>query len=143
MDLPLRSIAAVRQREIGSRGACRRARNARHKMLIRVFLGWLRGESRHCKMVAVPTLSQEDAKRPSRERESLVGERTRIINRMKAALIRLGIRDFKPGLLKAPQRLGELRTPEEVPIPPNMLDELRRDMARLGACPCNRQVSLA
>src|ERR1700686_3178074 len=49
MDLPLRSIAAVRQREIGSRGACRRARNARHKMLIRVFLGWLRGESRHCK----------------------------------------------------------------------------------------------
>jgi transposase len=81
------------------------------EMLIRVFLGWLRGESRHCKMVAVPTLSQEDAKRPSRERESLVGERTRIINRMKAALIRLGIRDFKPGLLKAPQRLGELRTP--------------------------------
>jgi transposase len=102
------------------------------EMLIRVFLGWLRGESRHCKMVAVPTLSQEDAKRPSRERESLVGERTRIINRMKAALIRLGIRDFKPGLLKAPQRLGELRTPEEVPIPPNMLDELRRDMARLA-----------
>jgi transposase len=96
------------------------------EMLIRVFLGWLRGESRHCKMVAVPTLSPEDAKRPSRERESLVGERTRIINRMKAALIRLGIRDFKPGLLKAPQRLGELRTPEEVPIPPNMLDELRR-----------------
>jgi transposase len=102
------------------------------EMLIRVFLGWLRGESRHCKMVAVPTLAQEDAKRPSRERESLVGERTRIINRMKAALIRLGIRDFKPGLLKAPQRLGELRTPEEVPIPPNMLDELRRDMARLA-----------
>jgi transposase len=102
------------------------------EMLIRVFLGWLRGESRHCKMVSVPTLSQEDAKRPSRERESLVGERTRIINRMKAALIRLGIRDFKPGLLKAPQRLGELRTPEEVPIPPNMLDELRRDMARLA-----------
>jgi transposase len=25
------------------------------EMLIRVFLGWLRGESRHCKMVAVPT----------------------------------------------------------------------------------------
>src|SRR6202043_153851 len=70
------------------------------EMLIRVFLGWLRGEPRHCKMVAIPTLEEEDAKRPSRERESLVGERTRIINRMKAALIRLGIRGFKPQLRK-------------------------------------------
>ena len=43
------------------------------EMLIRVFLGWLRGEPRHCKMVAIPTLEEEDAKRPSRERESLVG----------------------------------------------------------------------
>jgi transposase len=102
------------------------------EMLIRVFLGWLRGEARHCKMVAVPTLEEEDAKRPSRERESLVGERTRIINRMKAALIRLGIRGFKPELLKAPERLEALRTPEEVPIPPNMLAEMQRDMARLA-----------
>ena len=45
-------------------------------MLMRVFLGWLRGERGHCGMVAIPTLEEEDAKRPSRERESLVGERT-------------------------------------------------------------------
>src|SRR6266436_6448079 len=64
-------------------------------MLMRVFLGWLRGERGHCRMVAIPTLEEEDAKRPSRERESLVGERTRIINRMKSALARLGIRGFK------------------------------------------------
>ena len=51
---------------------------------------------------------------------------------MKAALIRLGIRGFKPELLKAPQRLEALRTPEEIPIPPNMLAEMRRDMARLA-----------
>src|SRR6476620_7806082 len=63
---------------------------------------------------------------------SLVGERTRIINRMKAALIRLGIRGFKPELLKAPQRLEAQYTAEGVPIPPNMLEELRRDMARLA-----------
>ena len=102
------------------------------EMLIRVFLGWLRGEPRHCKMVAIPTLEEEDARRPSREREILVGERTRIINRMKAALVRLGIRGFKPGLLTAPQKLDALRTPEETPIPPNMLDEMRRDMDRLA-----------
>src|SRR5450759_2208402 len=102
------------------------------EMLIRVFLGWLRGEPRHCKMVAIPTLEEADARRPSRERESLIGERTRIINRMKAALIRLGIRGFKPELLKAPQRLEAQYTAEGVPIPPNMLYYLLRYMARLA-----------
>jgi transposase len=43
------------------------------ELLKRGFLGWLRGERGHCKMVAVPTLAEEDAKRPSRERETLVG----------------------------------------------------------------------
>jgi transposase len=102
------------------------------EMLIRVFLGWLRGEPRHCKMVAIPTLEEEDSRRPGRERESLVGERTRIINRTKSALARLGIRGFKPELKKSPQRLDALRTPEGVPIPPNMLAEIRRDMTRLA-----------
>ena len=101
-------------------------------MLMRVFLGWLRGERGHCGMVAIPTLEEEDAKRPSRERESLVGERTRIVNRMKSALARLGIRGFKPKLRKAPEKLAALRTPEGGAIPANMLDEFRRDMARLA-----------
>ena len=83
-------------------------------------------------MVAVPTIEEEDAKRPSRERESLVGERTRIINRMKAALARLGIRGFKPELRRASQRLEALRTAEDRPIPPNTLAEIRRDLARLA-----------
>ncbi len=101
-------------------------------MLLRVFMGWLRGEPGHCGMVAVPTIDEEDAKRPSRERESLVGERTRIVNQMKAALARLGIRGFKPELRRAPQKLDALRTPEGLPIPPNTLDEIRRDLARLA-----------
>ena len=101
-------------------------------MLLRVFMGWLRGERGHCGMVAVPTLDEEDAKRPHRERESLVGERTRIVNRMKAALVRLGIRGFKPELRRAPQKLDGLRTPEGLPIPPNTLEEIRRDLARLA-----------
>jgi transposase len=44
------------------------------ELLKRAFLGWLRGERDHCKMVAIPTLTDEDRKRPNRERESLVGE---------------------------------------------------------------------
>jgi transposase len=100
------------------------------ELLKRAFLGWLRGERDHCKMVAIPTTKDEDAKRPNRERESLVGEQTRIVNRMKAALIRLGIRCFNPKLKKAAGRLEDLRTPEDEPIPPNTLAELRRDMER-------------
>jgi len=100
------------------------------ELLKRAFLGWLRGERDHCKMVAIPTLEDEDAKRPNREHESLVGEQSRIINRMKATLIRLGIRGFNPKLKRAAERLEGLRTPDGGPIPPNMLAELHRDMER-------------
>ncbi len=100
-------------------------------LLKRAFLGWLRGEPDHCSMAAIPTLEEEDAKRPTRERENLVGERTRIINRLKAALTRLGIRGLNPKLRRAPQRLATLRTPEGQPVPPNTLAELQRDIARL------------
>jgi transposase len=98
--------------------------------LKRVFIGWLRGERDHCKMCAIPTSAEEDAKRPHRERETLVGEQTTIINRIKATLARLGIRSFNPKLKKAPERLEHLHTPEGELIPPNTLAELRRDMAR-------------
>ena len=83
-------------------------------------------------MVAVPSMEDEDARRPNRERENLVGERTRIINRMKSALARLGIRGFKPELRKAPQRIESLLTPEGTNIPNNTLEEIRRDQARLA-----------
>jgi transposase len=120
---------------------CRLAEHRRAKtdrpdtaMLLRVFTGRLHGERGYCGMVAVPTIDDEDAKRPHRERENLVGERTRIIYRMKAALIRLGIRGFKPELRRAPKKLDGLRSPEDLPIPPHKLDEIRRDRS-----PCCRR----
>ena len=101
------------------------------ELLLRALLGWLRGEPKHCSMAAIPTLAQEDARRPSREHEYLVGECTRIINRVKAALIRHGIHGFKLKLRKAAECLRALRSPEGVPLPPNTLAELRHDIARL------------
>jgi transposase len=98
--------------------------------LKRAFLGWLRGERHHCKMAAIPTLAQEDAKRPHREREIPVGEQTSIINRIKATLARLGIRKLNPKLKKSAERLEHVRSPEGEAIPPNTLAELRRDMER-------------
>jgi transposase len=100
-------------------------------MLKRGFLGWLRGEPGHCTMANVPTVEEEDAKRPHRERETLVHERTSIINRMKSVLIQFGVRNFKPNLRKAPEKLDAVRTPEGVPLPPNTVAMLRRHMERL------------
>jgi hypothetical protein len=42
------------------------------ELLKRGFLGWLRGERGHCTMARVPTIAEEDAKQPNRERECLV-----------------------------------------------------------------------
>jgi len=99
--------------------------------LKRVVLGWLRGEPDHCRMVAIPTVEEEDAKRPNRERETLVGECTRIVNRVKACLARFGIRGFNPTLRKAADRLETLVTPEGARLPPLTLAEMLRDIARL------------
>jgi transposase len=54
------------------------------------------------------------------------------VNRIKSTLARLGIRNFKPTLRKAAERLKTVHTPEGMPLPPNALAELQRDMARLG-----------
>jgi transposase len=112
----------------------RRAKSDRldSEMLMRAFLGWLRGESRHCSMAQIPTLAEEDAKRPSREHASLVVERTRLINRMKSILVWLGLPGVNIKLRKMAERLDELRTPEGEALPPNALAELRRDLERLA-----------
>jgi transposase len=99
-------------------------------MLKRGFLGWLRGEPGHCNMATVPTVAEEDAKRPHRERDSLIQERTSIVNRMKSILIQFGVRNFKPGLRNASEKLDALRTPERIPLPPNAVAALRRHMER-------------
>jgi hypothetical protein len=72
-------------------------------------------------------MAEEDAKRPNRERDCLVGERTRIVNRIKSTLVRLGIRNFKPTLRKAPMlpRYRETRGMDHM-----RLDATRRKPAR-------------
>lgn len=119
------SVAVPRER--------RRAKTDRldTALLLRVLLGWLRGELGHCSMAIVPDLDQEDAKRPNRERENLIGERTRVINRMKATFARLGVRGFNPARRNATEQLSGLATPEAGSLPANALAEMRRDMARL------------
>ncbi|MDF2781439.1 MAG: transposase [Geminicoccaceae bacterium] len=119
-------------------------------MLMRALLGWLRAEPDCCRMVAIPSAAEEDLRRPGREREQLVGERTRVTNRIKSAMARLGIRGFKPGLARAAERLAELRTAEDDPIPPQTQRELERALDRLwlikdqiAAIEADREAALA
>ena len=97
---------------------------------MRALLGWLRREPGHCRMVAIPTVAAEDARRPGRERDGLVAERTRLTNTIKAELALWGIQGFKPGLRKAAEHLEALRTLEGEPLPPNTLARLHRLLKR-------------
>jgi transposase len=99
-------------------------------LLLRAFLGWLRGEAKHCSMVAVPAVEEEDAKRPIRERDCLVVEATRLVNRMTSALAPYGISRFNVKRKKAPAKRASLRTAEGEPLPPNTEEELRSAMQR-------------
>jgi transposase len=101
-------------------------------LLKRAFLGWLRGEAKHCSMAAIPSLAEEDARRANRERRTLGAEATRIVNRIKSSLARLGIRGFNPKLRNAAARLAELRTGEGEAVPPLSRAELARELERLA-----------
>ncbi len=100
-------------------------------LLMRAVLGWLRGEAKHCSMVAIPTLAEEDARRANREHQYLTEECTSVVSRIKAALARHGVRGLRLRLRKASEQLEQLRTPEGASLLPNTLAELRRDVARL------------
>ena len=99
-------------------------------MLLRTLLAWLRGEPMTCSMVAIPSEAEEDQRRPGRERDRLVSERVAIENRMQNLLCLHGVAAFKPRLKKAAQHLEALRDFGGKPLPPHLMAELRRLLAR-------------
>jgi transposase len=64
--------------------------------LVRALLAYKRKEPRVCAMVRVPTPEEEDRRRLSRERKSLINERVRHINRIKGLLFSQGVSDHQP-----------------------------------------------
>ena len=93
-------------------------------ILLRTLLAWLRGEPRVCSIVRIPSEAEEDMRRPERERERLVSERIAPEN----LLCLRGIVGFKPRLKKAAERPDELRSVAGTPLPPLLLQELKRLM---------------
>jgi transposase len=76
-----------------------------------------RGEKKHCSTVAVPTREAEDRKRPLRERERLMDDATRLVNRIKGLLALHGIAKFDVRSKTAPQRLRAMHTAEGELLP--------------------------
>jgi len=79
----------------------RRARRAKTdrldlEQLMRVLIRHEGGERRVCSVVRPPSAEQEDTRRPWRERERLVKERTMHVNRIKGLLHGQGVRDLQP-----------------------------------------------
>jgi transposase len=62
------------------------------ELLLRTLMAHLRGEPRVVRIVRVPTVEQEDARRVSRERDRLVTEQTAHTNRIKALLRLSGLK---------------------------------------------------
>ena len=114
----------------------RRARRAKTdridlERLMRAFLAHLRGEPKACSLVHVPRPAEEDDKRPSRERERLLKERTAHTNRIKALLHGQGVRDAKPLTRDFLTRLKDIRTGDGRPLPPRLAAEIAREHERL------------
>jgi transposase len=100
------------------------------EMLLRSLLAWLRGDPMSCSMTAIPSETEEDQRRPGRERERLVSERIALENRMQNLLCLHGVPSFKPRLKKAAAQLEALRRFDGEPLPTELMAELRRLLAR-------------
>jgi transposase len=99
--------------------------------LLRTLMGWARGERRICSMVRPPSPVEEDERRLTRERGTLVTERVRHVNRIKGLLATQSVSSFEPIRKDRRKRLEELRRWDGQPLPPRLKRELLRELDRL------------
>jgi len=119
------SIAVPRRR--------RRAKTDRidGETLLRVLMAYKRGEPRVCAMVRPPSVEEEDRRRLGRERQTLLDERVRHVNRIKGLLFAQGVRDYEPLRRDRRARLEDLRTGFGQPLPAHVRAQIARELDRL------------
>ena len=119
------SVAVSRRR--------RRAKTDRidGEALLRTLLAYKRGEPRVCSMVRVPSPEQEDARRLSRERRTLVGERLTHVNRIKGLLASQGIKGYQPLRRDRRARLEALETGDGRPLGEHLKAQIARALDRI------------
>ncbi len=101
------------------------------ELLLRTLMAHLRGEPRVVRIVRIPSVEQEDARRASRERDRLVKEQTAHTNRIKALLRLLGMAVGHPRRGDWLGWLEQQRDRQQRPVPPHLLAEVKREHARL------------
>jgi transposase len=114
----------------------RRARQAKTdrldlERLMRVLIRHEGGEPRVCSVVHPPSPEQEDARRLSRERDRLIGERTAHGNRIKGLLHGQGVRDVEPRRKDFREQLAQACTGDGRALPPRLVAEIVREHDRL------------
>lgn len=116
----------------------RRARRAKSDGLdvegqLRVLISYDAGERHRCRMVVVPSEAEEEARRPGRERQRLVGERTAQSNRISGLLATQGVYGYQPLRGDRWDRLAELRCADGRELPLLLHEEIVRSLTRLEA----------
>jgi len=101
------------------------------ELMLRTLMAYLRGEPRVVRIVRVPSMAEEDARRASRERDRLVKEQTAHSNRIKALLRLLGVDVGTPRRRNWLAWLEQQRDWQGQPLPPHLLAEVKREHARL------------
>ena len=100
--------------------------------LLRTLMAFARGERRVCSMVRAPSPEEEDRRRLTRERGTLLKERIQHTNRVKGLLSGQGIRDYNPLRRDRFERLEALRTGDGRELPPMLKAEIRRELDRMA-----------
>ena len=101
------------------------------EMLLRTLMAWARGERRVCSMVRPPSPEEEDRRRLTRERATLLKERIQHTNRIKGLLYGQGIIDYDPLRKDRLARLDALETGDGRPLPERLKAEIRRELERV------------
>jgi transposase len=101
------------------------------EMLLRSLMAWARGERRVCSMVRPPSPEEEDRRRLTRERATLLKERIQHTNRIKGLLHGRGIIDYDPLREDRLARLDALETGDGRPLPERLKAEIRRELERV------------
>jgi transposase len=101
------------------------------ELLLRTLMAHCRGEPRVVRVVRVPEVEQEDARRSSRERGRLITEQTAHTNRLKALLRLAGMAVGNPRRRDWLSFLERQRDWQGRPLPPQLAAEIKREHARL------------
>jgi transposase len=120
----------------GSVEVNRRARRAKSdgldvESLLRVVIRYDAGDRHHARMVVVPSIAEEDARRPGRERGRLLSERTAHSNRIQGLLATHGVYGYRPLRRDRWAQLATLRSADGQALPAQLHQEIVGELHRL------------